>query len=94
MRYGWPISTGRRQNRVTDYLHGLSYGPRSLAWSPDGKQIALALRLDEVFSIYVLNADGSNFRRVAKGDQLTWSPDSKQLANTTFTQGNWDDTSI
>ncbi len=37
------------------------------AWSPDGKQIVFMMRDDEIFDLYVMNADGSNPHKVATG---------------------------
>jgi Tol biopolymer transport system component len=54
------------------------------AWSPDGKQIAFASAREGSFDIYVMNADGTDTRRLttsATNDQgPTWSPDGSRLA--------------
>ena len=63
-------------------------------WSPDGKQIAFQRETWEQkpdgdveqkdWAIYVVNADGSNLRRLKVGDTSggypSWSPDGKQIA--------------
>ena len=52
-------------------------------WSPDGKKIAF-VREGKSSGIFVMDADGTNVRRVAEGliwvGTLSWSPDSKKLA--------------
>lgn len=50
-------------------------------WSPDGKQIAfIAYQKDKTF-LYVMNADGSRRRLLARNAVwgLDWSPDGKQI---------------
>ncbi len=64
-------------------------------WSPDGKRIAFSSdrrdipyehRLDDIkdsYDIFVMNADGTDIRRIAAGPnndrQPTWSPDGKNI---------------
>ncbi len=67
------------------------YNPR---WSPDGKHITFVRNLGSVaeprqlqqFDIFIMNADGSNERRLTfhpKNDGFpTWSPDGKHIAFT------------
>ena len=78
----------------------LPTGPRDLfvSWSPDGTRVALAAAteddeallmehaLDFHFMIHVMDADGSNRRRVADtpGQLFWWSPDGTRLV---FTSG-------
>jgi hypothetical protein len=54
------------------------------SWSPDGSQIAFTRRMsyfDGVRSgIYVMDADGSNLRKLTDGESLSWSPDGGQIA--------------
>jgi len=53
------------------------------AWSPDGRHIAFTWApYQEDSEIYVMEADGSNPRRVAEGDcdYPTWSPDGRYIA--------------
>jgi TolB protein len=38
-------------------------------WSPDGKKILFTLRVNELWDIGVVDADGSNFRTVKKGSE-------------------------
>jgi len=53
------------------------------AWSPDGRQIAFFSRRDNSTGIYLMNADGSDVRKVKNVENpggLDWSPDGTQLA--------------
>ena len=60
----------------------------SPVWSPDGTKIAFISNRDYLFSLYVMDADGSNARLVAdrplEPAQPAWSPDGKKIA---FTSG-------
>jgi Tol biopolymer transport system component len=57
---------------------------RDPAWSPDGKRIAFTRKkglTDFTGEIYVMNADGSNQRRLVQGGGAPkFSPDGKQIA--------------
>jgi TolB protein len=55
------------KNRVTDF---------SPAWSPDGRRLAV----ERGAYVWVLNADGSDPRRLARGSSPTWSPDGSAIA--------------
>ena len=57
----------------------------SPAWSPDGSQIAYATREGDEAYLMVVDADGSNPRRVASNvypddPGVVWSPDGSQIA--------------
>ena len=60
------------------------------AWSPDGTLIAYF----EKDSVWVMNPDGSDARRVVRGElaafQPTWSPDGKRLAYVNESPGHTD----
>ncbi|MBI3287251.1 MAG: hypothetical protein HYZ68_04300 [Chloroflexi bacterium] len=43
-------------------------------WSPDGSQIAIAMGEPGARTLWVVNADGSDLRQVADGDQPAWRP--------------------
>ena len=63
-------------------------------WSPDGTKIAFASTADNARAgeVYVLNADGSDMKKIADdGDpsrSLSWSPDGRKLAYTSQRDGN------
>ena len=56
------------------------------AWSPDGKYIAYWQGVEGTnsnsilpWNVWVMNADGTNKRLLAPGDDPAWSPDSKTI---------------
>ena len=61
-------------------------GEQHPSWSPDGSRIAFESSADRGGSIHVINADGSNDRRVSPDTynsidtEPTWSPDGSQIA--------------
>src|SRR5437868_548936 len=56
-----------------------------LQWSPDGKRFLLTRIHEGKMSLWTLNADGSDFKKLLNGDANTvhfdghWSPDGKQI---------------
>jgi Tol biopolymer transport system component len=64
------------------------------SWSPDGRYIAFASQRDSNPEIYLMNADGTNLRRLTHFDgedwQAAWSPDSTKIAFARGENGNWD----
>jgi Tol biopolymer transport system component len=76
---------GSAITRVTDYAQGEEFNP---VWSPDGRQLAFSTDHDHfrggpgyTSAVYVVDADGSNFRRLAEdASGPRWSPDGAQIA--------------
>jgi Tol biopolymer transport system component len=64
------------------------------SWSPDGRYIAFASQRDGNPEIYLMNADGTNQRRLTYFDgddwQAAWSPDSTKIVFARGLNGNWD----
>jgi TolB protein len=52
----------------------------SLDWSPDGGRIALTAAYGWDASIYVVNTNGTNLRRLAEAADPHWSPDGRRIA--------------
>jgi TolB protein len=61
-------------------------------WSPDGQQFAVTILVNGNEEVALLNADGSNLRRltnhVARDLYPTWSPDGRQLVFASDRDGN------
>jgi TolB protein len=61
------------------------------AWSPDGTRIAFASNRDGNMELYIMNADGSNVRRLTNHPAAdvvpTWSPTGTQIAFTSDRAG-------
>ena len=59
-------------------------GYQSVAWSPDATRIAFASDRDGPLHLYVMDADGSNLRRLTSMEGFTgsfaWSPDGTRIA--------------
>lgn len=77
-------SVGRDgKDRKTLTVGGMNNWP---AYSPDGKRIAFCSSRDGALALFVMNADGSDAKRVGKleGMQMRpcWSPDGTRLAFT------------
>ena len=76
---------GTRRRRLTRTSVSDETAP---AWSPDGRKIAFARNGSGDDGIYVMDADGSDVRRLTSGQDLepSWSPDGTQLAFTRTTR--------
>jgi len=59
-------------------------GLQGVGWSPDGKQIVFDAGNDQERGLYVINADGSNVRRITSKAvypaRAAWSPDGNYIA--------------
>ena len=50
------------------------------AWSPDGGQIAFVSQRDGDVAVWIMDAEGGNQRKLARGREPSWSPDGRQIA--------------
>ena len=70
-----------RSERLPDFSPVYDSNP---VWSPDGTKIAFISNRDYLFSLYVMNADGSNARlvtdKVMDPGEPAWSPDGGKIA--------------
>ena len=76
------IGTASAFGSVRNLILGTS-GPTNgtLGWSPDGKRIAFVSEGGGRSDLYVMNADGSAKRRLARNaGSSVWSPDGRKLA--------------
>ncbi len=97
--FGIPAPTGQEiasvgrdgSNRKTLTTGGINNWP---AYSPDGKRIAFCSSRDGTLALYMMNADGTNVKRVGKLDGMQlrpcWSPDGSRLAFTWNRDGHYD----
>ena len=71
--------------RLLDLIQGSPAAPlevQTLAWSPDGRRISFVSR-GGTYDVYVMNADGSGQRKLARDARLAtpaWSPDGRMIA--------------
>jgi Tol biopolymer transport system component len=83
---GQQLYTMNDDGSAVQQLTNMPGNPTQGDWSPDGQRIAFnAARGDGNFDIYVMNADGSDVRRLTtQGNQWRprWSPDGRRLVFT------------
>ena len=91
------LGTTASLNTSPDQVYGFIptgpvFGPRNIAWAPDGRRLAFdgpATSLGTGRALYIINADGTGLNQVGRGDKLrynpAWSPDGMKLA---FVQDN------
>ena len=78
--------TGKQQLTTVQQTQSGSTADVDPRWSPDGTKIVFTRYRDTVFgSTYVMNADGSNQRKLFNFDSYTpyWSPDGLSIATMT-----------
>ena len=63
-------------------------------WRPDGRSLAFESTLEGVYSIFTINADGSDLKRLtvdsANNEQAQWSPDGARLVFSSDRAGHLD----
>jgi len=67
---------GTKARRLTEHPERDSRA----AWSPDGSQIAWVSQRDGDVAVWLMDADGGNPRKLAKGREPSWSPDGRCIA--------------
>jgi Tol biopolymer transport system component len=78
---------GSNIRKLTD-IGGVNWDP---AWSPDGQMLVFS-HLEDSWSLYTVNADGSGLRSLdaaGSGWKPAWSPDGTQIAFASDRTGNW-----
>ena len=82
---------GQDIRRLTDSDIG-SFVSSFPSWSPNGQRIAFHAYRDKNHDIYVMNADGSEQKRLTNNrpynDHPFWSPDGKKIAFIAVRDGN------
>ncbi|KJR42618.1 tolB protein [Candidatus Magnetoovum chiemensis] len=76
-------SSGANEKQLTN-LQSYSFAPR---FSRDGKSIAFYSDIDGDYSIYTIDADGKNLRKITTGGEAVypyWSPDGTRIVYTFF----------
>lgn len=69
---------GSNHQRLTEHAER----DQRAVWSPDGKTIAFESQRDGDKSIWLMDVDGGNKRKLVEGREPSWSPDGKHIAFT------------
>lgn len=78
---------GKNVQQLTNNPGKYTYNP---VWSPDGKQILYNVRDNQGIVAMLMDADGSNARRLAENVwDPVWSPDGKKIAFTRLTDAGF-----
>ena len=70
---------------ATHPLLSASAAEQPAGWSPDGKKILFTRSYDQTgrnAAVFVMNADGTELRRLARGFAGSWSPDGSKILYT------------
>ncbi len=65
---------GSKQERISKELARAGEAISRLAWSPDSRQIGFVSTRDGNSEIYVMNANGTNQRRLTHNDEDDYDP--------------------
>jgi len=77
------------RNILVSLYQGNSYENRSLAWSPNGRQLAFVSEQGGVAKLFLIDANGQNVRQLtpqllADGSAISWSPDGSRILFSSF----------
>jgi len=68
------------------------------SWSPSGEKMALTMKKDDNFDIYILDLNKSEFARLTRDERIDgeprWSPKSERILFESNRKGKWDILSI
>jgi len=56
-----------------------------ISWAPDNKKIAFGMNN----SIYIIDSNGENLRKITEGASPSWSPDGKRIVFRGVIEGKW-----
>lgn len=73
----------RRILNITMLCLLASYGLKAQVWSPDGKKIAF-FYIHSIEDIYLVDADGSNFKILEGHPERDFSPNGHRMAGSLF----------